>query len=230
MSTEFTIIRKSPRLPIKLIGRILSFFDEYDPSLEIADYISFHGCLHLVFPCIVASVPCLWAHMILSPNIDFAFVQLCFSLARNYPLSIHIRIHNLCFFHADRHNGLAISQHFRRALQLVSSAMSTCADLTIESGVPTLMDIVLEEIAPTTPSILSQLSIVITPDNPYFLLFHPPCLMDFICHQAPSFGQPFHPLISLSIASDRVTKPVFTHVATQNPRSLVQLPLDFRLE
>ncbi|KAJ7261637.1 hypothetical protein C8J57DRAFT_1514157 [Mycena rebaudengoi] len=220
----------APRLPVEVLAHVLSFIDEYDPPYSTQDYISFRGTLRLVFRHLVASVPCLWAHILLTPTLHFEFATLCFHLARNYPTRIHVRAAPNSAFHSFRHNGLTVYQHYRRLLHLAASAMSTCAEITVETHGPRYLDITMEALTSGVPSILSRISVVLRQDPPDFRLFHPPCLTAFAFPQPPSFGQPFRPLVDLSITVAQVLLPVFTHVSSLHPFSLVQLPPGFRLQ
>ncbi|KAJ7206430.1 hypothetical protein C8J57DRAFT_1541349 [Mycena rebaudengoi] len=144
----------APQLPVEVLTHVLSFIDEYDPPYSTQDYISFQGTLRLIFRCLVASVPCLWVHILLTPTLDFKFASLCFHLAHNYPTRIHVRATPNSAFHSFCHNGLTVYQHYRRLLHLAASVMSTCTEITVETqGVP---------------SILSRISVVFRQDPPDF--------------------------------------------------------------
>ncbi|KAJ7206429.1 hypothetical protein C8J57DRAFT_1541348 [Mycena rebaudengoi] len=120
-------------------------------------------------------------------------------------------------------------QQFQQLIQLVVSTMSLCKDLIIETGHLQLLDIATEELAVTSPFILSQFSVVMPTETVDFWCFQPTCLTNFHFQQPPPFGQPFIPLVHLTIVHDNVRKPVFTHVAMQNPFSVVQLSMEFAL-
>ncbi|KAJ7282420.1 hypothetical protein C8J57DRAFT_1218640 [Mycena rebaudengoi] len=189
------------RMPIELISHVMIFADNFDPPLTLREFLSFRGALHLVFRDLVETIPCLWSRILLTPNTNFEFARLCFSRAWQYPLQVHVHSPSNFLYFPDEHDGHAMYQQFRQLIQLVVSAMSSCEDLIIETGHLQLLDIATEELAITT-------------DLP---------------HKLP-FGQPFIPLVHLTIVHNNVRKPVFTHVAMQKPFSVVQLPMEFALD
>ncbi|KAJ7278119.1 hypothetical protein C8J57DRAFT_1503032 [Mycena rebaudengoi] len=202
----------------------MTFADDFDLPLTLREFLSFRGALRLVFRDLVETIPCLWSRILLTPNTNFEFARLCFSCARQYPLQVHVRSPSNFLYFPDEHDGHAMYQQFRRLIQLVVSAMSSCEDLIIETGHLQLLDIATEELAVTSPFILSRFSVVMPTETADFRCFQPTCLTS---QQPPLFGQPFIPLVHLTIVHDDVRKPVFTHVAMQKPFSVVQLPMEF---
>jgi hypothetical protein len=155
-------------LPVEVLTHVLSFIDEYNLPYSTQDYISFQGTLRLIFRCLVASVPCLWVHILLTPTLDFKFASLCFHLAHNYLTRIHVRATPNSAFHSFCHNGLTVYQHYRCLLHLAASVMSTCTEITVETQGPCYLDITMEALTAGVPSILSRISVVFRQDPPDF--------------------------------------------------------------
>ncbi|KAJ7270838.1 hypothetical protein C8J57DRAFT_1507812 [Mycena rebaudengoi] len=216
-----------PLLPAEMLLHVLSFVEECDPLVTIAEFVRWRGDLRRVFSNFIEAVPGLFSRLIVTPSSSYELTEYHLNLGGSRPLHILLSIPSNNIYIPAHHRHLSMVQNFRQVVGLVAVYMPMCVHLTIQSDSIAMLEVALRALSVGTPDLLDSMEVVLDP--PHFGVFYPPCLLDFAFFLEDDSAAPFLPFTRLVVRHDSVPRPRFVHLSCEGNSSSVILPHDWSI-